>query len=333
MIYHSHYPLLELNAFKTKAFAKLFCEPSTVSELRQVIYDYPIEKKLVIGSGCNLFFTQDYDGVVIHPQIKGYREVEIRENGEIIIEAMASEDWDSFVAYCVANGYAGLENLSYIPGTVGAAPVQNIGAYGVEVGEYIQEVVALDLHSGEAVSFSNEECRFGYRNSVFKQTKQYVIVSVLFKLSRHFCYREKYQDLNKELSAESNPTLLQVRDAVIRVRKRKLPSHTELSNCGSFFKNPYVSPQKALQLQAKYPDIPLYYVDEHNRKTSAAYLIDKAGMKGVRRGMVGTYPLQPLIVVNYGTSKGADIVRFMHEIQQAVWTHFGIELEPEVRIF
>lgn len=332
MIYHSHYQLKELNAFRTEAYAKLYCEPQSIEEIRQVILDYPDEKKLIVGAGCNMFFTEDFDGLVLKPNLKGFREVADEEDS-VTIEVMASEDWDNFVGYCVSNGYAGLENLSYIPGSVGAAPIQNIGAYGAEVKDCLQEVIALDIYTGESFSFSNSECEFGYRESMFKKTRRYIVISVVFKLSTCFRYQEKYVDLNRELAEIDEPTLQEVRDAVIRVRKRKLPDHRELPNCGSFFKNPYISTEKARELKARFDTIPLYPVQEGLLKTSAAFLIDKAGFKGVRDGNMGTYPNQPLILVNYGSADGKEIVRFMEKIRHEVEVVFGVRLEPEVWIF
>ncbi|MFT4072320.1 MAG: UDP-N-acetylmuramate dehydrogenase [Dysgonamonadaceae bacterium] len=332
MIYHSHYQLKELNAFRTEAYAKLYCEPQSIEEIRQVILDYPDEKKLIVGAGCNMFFTEDFDGLVLKPNLKGFREVADEEDS-VTIEVMASEDWDNFVGYCVSNGYAGLENLSYIPGSVGAAPIQNIGAYGAEVKDCLQEVIALDIYTGESFSFSNSECEFGYRESMFKKTRRYIVISVVFKLSTCFRYQEKYVDLNRELAEIDEPTLQEVRDAVIRVRKRKLPDHRELPNCGSFFKNPYISTEKVRELKARFDTIPLYPVQEGLLKTSAAFLIDKAGFKGVRDGNMGTYPNQPLILVNYGSADGKEIVRFMEKIRHEVEVVFGVRLEPEVWIF
>lgn len=329
-----NFQLKDYNAFRTEAKAKYFCEPTSASEIREYLNKYKEEKKLIIGDGCNLFFTKDFDGLIIHPQIKGIRDVtdDDDDDNEVYLEAMASEDWDELVQYCVNKGFSGLENLSYIPGTVGAAPVQNIGAYGAEVKDCIREVVALDMETGEAISFSNAECEFAYRNSIFKKTNKYIIVSVVFQLKKSYTYKPKYADLNKELEDIENPTIEEVRDAVIKIRKRKLPDHKELPNCGSFFKNPYIEPEKAETLSGIYPELPVYLQPNGFVKTSAAFLIDKAGFRGKRIGDVGTYPNQALIIVNYGTSNGNDIVAFMQEVQEAVFEEFGIKLEPEVRI-
>lgn len=335
MDYYRQIQLKDYNSFKTEALAKIFCKPGTIQELRQCLSDFPNEKKLIIGRGCNIFFTRNFDGLVIHPYIKGLREIsdEEEEDEDIFLEVNASEDWDEFVAYCVERGFAGLENLSYIPGTVGAAPIQNIGAYGAEVKDVIREVVAVDMETGETVSFSNAECEFGYRDSIFKRTNKYLVISVVFHLKRTFVYIPKYADLNKELEDIEEPSIQDVRNAVIRVRQRKLPDEKVLPNAGSFFKNPYISREQADKILIDYPNLPAYPLKDGLVKTSAAFLIDKAGYKGKRIGNIGTYPNQPLIIVNYGTSDGNDIIDFMHEVQKSVKDTFGIELEPEVRIF
>ena len=334
MDYYRQIQLKDYNSFKTEALAKIFCKPATIQELRQCLLDFPDEKKLIIGGGCNIFFTRDFDGLVIHPYIKGLREIsdEEEEDEDIFLEVNASEDWDEFVAYCVDRGFAGLENLSYIPGTVGAAPIQNIGAYGTEVKDVIREVVAVDMETGETVSFSNAECEFGYRDSVFKRTNKYLVISVVFHLKRTFVYIPQYADLNKELEDIEEPSIQDVRNAVIRVRQRKLPDEKVLPNAGSFFKNPYICKAHAEKLLQDYPNIPLFPQRDDIFKTSAAFLIDKAGYKGKRVGDIGTYSNQPLIIVNYGSADGNDIIRFMKEIQGAVKDMFHIELEPEVRI-
>lgn len=335
MDYYRQFPLKNYNSLKTEALAKIFCQPNTTEELRQCLKDHSNEKKLVIGSGCNLFFTKDFDGLVIHPDIKGVRLIsdEEEEDEDIFIEVNASEDWDEFVAYCVGRGFVGVENLSLIPGTVGAAPIQNIGAYGAEVKDVIREVVAVDMETGETVSFSNAECEFAYRNSIFKRTERYLVISVVFHLKRTFVYTPKYFDLNKELEEIAEPTIQDVRDAVIRVRQRKLPDEKVLPNAGSFFKNPYITQKQTDKILINYPDLPAYLQKDGLIKTSAAFLIDKSGYKGKRIGDIGTYPNQPLIIVNYGSSDGNDIVRFMKEVQHAVKDKFDVELEPEVRIF
>ena len=327
-----HIQLQPYNSLRTKARAKLFCEPESVEELSEVLRAYPDEPKLVIGSGCNLFFTKDFDGLVIHPAMKGI--CLLSENDSTVeLEAAAGEDWDNFVNYCVEKGYAGIENLSLIPGTVGAAPIQNIGAYGTEVKDAIVRVHTVNECTGKPETFPAEACEFGYRDSIFKRSRQHIVTSVVFRLSKSFVYTEKYADLNRELASVAHPSLQQVREAIIRIRRRKLPDPAELPNAGSFFKNPFLTMEEKERLLAKLPDVPIYPSETGKFKTSAAFLIEKAGYKGKRSGPVGIYERHALIIVNYATENGCDIVDFMHEVQQAVNEKFGILLEPEVRIY
>ncbi len=320
------------NSFRTKAIAKLFAQPATVHELQTIISTYKTEQKLVVGGGCNLFFTKDFDGLIIHPQLFEINVIDENEQ-TVTLEVGASEDWDEFVEYCVSNNYAGLENLSFIPGTVGASPVQNIGAYGAEVKDTIVSVHTVDIETSQTKTFLNEECDFSYRNSLFKQTQRYVITSVVFRLKKAFTYTEKYADLNRELANVTQPTLQQVREAVIKVRQQKLPNHLELPNAGSFFKNPILTSDEKDKLITLLPEAPLYAVGNDSFKTSAAYLIDSAGCKGMRVDNVGVYDKHALIIVNYGTESGAEIKQFMNEIRDTVFYEFGVILEPEVWIF
>lgn len=329
--YQYNIQLQPYNSFQTKAFAKVFFEPQNINELQECIEDFKSEPKLVIGSGCNLFFTKDFEGLAIKPHLFDITTID-KTTDSISIEVMASENWDEFVQYCVDRKYAGLENLSLIPGTVGASPVQNIGAYGAEVKDVIQKVRAIDIQTNEIVEFTNKECHFAYRDSYFKQNNHYIITSVVFKLNKQFTYTPKYADLNKSLEHLESPTLQDVRDAVIHVRRNKLPDEKLLPNAGSFFKNPYLTKEQAANLQQQYADLLLYPIDSETVKTSAAFLIDRAGFKGKQIGNIGTYPKQALIIVNYGATDGNEIVSFMKLIQKSVFDKFGVELEPEVRI-
>ena len=321
------------NSFRTKALANLFAQPKTVEELRQILSEHKTGKKLILGHGYNLFFTKDFDGLIIKPEIYGINILE--ENADWVeMEAGASEDWDTFVEFCVSHGYAGVENLSLIPGTVGAAPIQNIGAYGAEVSDVITCVKTVDIENGTVKEFSNAACDFSYRNSIFKQTTQrYVITSVVFRLQKSFSYVEKYVDLSRELENNPNPSLSDVREAVINVRTRKLPDPAALPNAGSFFKNPILSESEKEKLLTLLPDAPVYNAGNGCFKTSAAYLIEKAGYKGKRKGDVGTYDHHALIVVNYGTENGREITDFIQEIRHEVQNKYTIKLEPEVWIF
>lgn len=320
------------NSLKTSAKAKIFCTPKSVKELSQVIKLYPREKKLVLGGGYNLFFTKDFDGLIIHPQIKGINVC--YENDKIVeIEASASEVWDDFVAFCVENNYAGVENLSHIPSSVGAAPVQNIGAYGTEVKDAIKLVRTLDIKTGKEKEFTNDMCKFEYRNSIFKKTGKYIITSVVFKLNKSFTYTPKYIDVEYELANIPIPTMLDVRNAIIQIRSRKLPQCDILPNAGSFFKNPFLTYQEKENLIELLPNAIIHKVDEQKFKTSAAFLIDKSGFNNKRKKYVGTYEHHALIIVNYGTEKGEEIEDFMKEIQEEVYSKFKVWLEPEVRIY
>lgn len=322
------------NSFRTEATARLFCQPETIDEVKQAVTQYPNENKLILGQGCNLFFTKDYDGLIINPRIKGVKMLN-ETNQYVEIEVGAAEDWDEFVAYCVERNWSGIENLSYIPGSVGAAPIQNIGAYGAEVKDVITKVNTIDTTNGEVVAFDTGACQFDYRNSLFKQTRRYIITSVVFRLSKTYTYVERYRALNEALKDNSSPTLMQVREAVIKVRQSKLPDHRKVPNAGSFFKNPIIDAAAKEKLVAALPNAPLYDAGKGLYKTSAAYLIDQAGYKGKRNsdGTVGTSEKHALIIVNHGTGRGVDIANFVKEIQQAVAERYSIDLEPEVWIF
>ena len=247
--------------------------------------------------------------------------------------AGAGVEWDKMVEDCVARGYAGIENLSLIPSSVGASPIQNIGAYGSEVKDTIVLVKTVDLQTGDYIEFTNSECQFGYRNSIFKQTNRYIITSVLFKLSKSYTYKEKYIDVSRELKDIESPTIKQVRDAIVKIRTRKLPDTKTLPNAGSFFKNPVLTEEEKNSLQKVIIDAPIYNIGENRFKTSAAFLIEKAGFKGKRKGMVGTYEHHALVIVNYGTNNGKEISDFASEIQEEVLKMFSIKLEPEVWIY
>ncbi len=320
------------NSFRTKAISKLWCEPNSVEKLCEIVKQHTNEKKLVLGGGYNLFFTKDFNGLVIHPQLKGINL--LHEDNEVVeIEACASESWDDFVEYCVTNHYAGVENLSLIPSSVGAAPIQNIGAYGTEVQEVITLVRTVHIETGEEKNFTNEMCKFGYRDSIFKRTGKYIITSVVFRLQKSFKYKQKYIDVANELKGIENPSMRDVRNAVINIRKRKLPDYESLPNAGSFFKNPFLNYEEKESLLHLLPDATIHIVDESCFKTSAAFLIDKAGYANKRKSMIGTYEHHSLIIVNYGTEEGKEILDFVKDIQRSVHSQFDIWLEPEVRIY
>jgi len=288
---------------------------------------------LVIGGGSNLLFCENHTGVIIRPAMKGISIVEQSEK-HVIVEAQAGEIWDDLVAYTVDNGFYGLENLSFIPGNVGASPVQNIGAYGVEVQSSIERVEAFEIETGNLRYFTNEECCFGYRESIFKNELKgkYIVTSVRFKLSTKPCLNIEYKDVKASLNDETIITLQKVRDVIISIRKTKLPDPSIIGNAGSFFKNPVISALKADCLKQEFPAIVMYPVNDGSQKLAAGWLIDKAGWKGFRRGDAGVHPTQALVLVNYGHATGNEILALAHEIQTSVLKLFGVEISPEVRI-
>ncbi len=324
--------LKPFNSFKTKAVASLFCRPQTEEELIDAIKSHPCEEKLVLGEGCNMFFTQNFNGLVIKPEVRGFNTL-LEDGKHIDIEVGAGESWDNFVKMSVDAGLSGIERLSLIPGTVGAAPIQNIGAYGAEVKDTITAVKAVDLEKGTRVEFSSSECKFGYRNSIFKETRRYAVTAVSFRLNKHFAYSNEYAEINRVLKGNNAPTPGELRQAVIDIRSKKLPDHKVLPNAGSFFKNPILSHQAKTTLLQIDPQAPIFPFGENSFKTSAAYLIDKAGLKGYRQGLVGISDRHALIVVNYGTDDGNEILHFAKHVQNEVKRRFDVMLEPEVWIF
>jgi UDP-N-acetylmuramate dehydrogenase len=292
---------------------------------------YPV--KMILGGGSNVLFTADYPGLILRPQIKGIEIIE-ENNNEVIIRALCGETWDDFVNYCVERGWGGLENLSLIPGNVGSCPIQNIGAYGVEVKETIQWVECIELATLKEVVYKNEECHFGYRNSIFKnkQKDKYLITAVVFKLQKNPILKTKYADVEKELEKYETVDIKTVRAAISAIRWRKLPDPLCIGNAGSFFKNPVIQLSHYKKLQETYATIPGYIQSETEIKIPAAWLIENACYKGVRDGDVGTSSSQPLVIVNYGGATGREIFTFAQKIQNRVQELFNIELEMEVNI-
>jgi UDP-N-acetylmuramate dehydrogenase len=252
---------------------------------------------------------------------------------QVWVRAGVGEIWDDFVGWCVHRNYAGVENLSHIPGTVGACPIQNIGAYGVEAKETIQLVEVIEKETGQAVTFTSEDCRFAYRDSFFKRAKgKYIITAVRFCLSKRFEPNLKYADLETELSCNVSLSPEDVRQAVINIRRRKLPDPSELGNAGSFFKNPAIDAEKSSEINRLYPQAPMYPASQGYHKISAAWLIQQCGWKGVRDGNVGTHGQQPLVIVNYGNADGKEVLDFVMKIIESVDRRFGIRLQPEVNM-
>lgn len=328
-----NFALKKHNTFGLDVKANLFVEIKQISDLLDFCRSQYIDvsPRLILGGGSNILFTSDFEGLIIHSRISGLEIIE-EDKEMVIIKVGSGIEWDDLVDYCVNKGWGGLENLSDIPGNVGAAPVQNIGAYGVEAKDSITRVDAFDLKSSSVVSFNNKECRFDYRYSIFKETqhKDLFITHVTFKLLKNHILNTQYGRISEELAGIENPTIVNVRRVIKEIRGSKLPSTDELGSAGSFFKNPVVDSSVFFNLEKLYPSIPSYKLDNNKVKIPAAWLIEQSGMKGYRNGSVGTYKNQPLVIVNYGGGTGSDIVNLSQLIQSKVREKFEINLEPEV---
>ena len=290
---------------------------------------------LILGGGSNLLFTRDFEGVVLKINLLGKEK--IQETDDFVwVKAYAGENWHNFVEYCIQNGWGGVENLSLIPGTVGAAPMQNIGAYGAEIKDTFSYLDAYHIATGQIHRFGNAECRFGYRESIFKNEVkgQYVIVSVVFKLAKkphlNFSYGDIQATLNKKNIA---PSIASISEAVIEIRQSKLPNPAEIGNAGSFFKNPYISKNQLEELKTHYPLLPSYPTqDENCVKVPAGWLIEHCGWKGYRQGDAGVHSKQALVLVNYGKAQGKEIYDLSEKIKKSVEEKFGVVLHTEVNI-
>lgn len=318
------------------ATARYFCEVKNVQDLKEVLGRDQFAKmpKLILGGGSNLLFTGDYHGLVIKIGIMG-REVIAETEDQVEVKIGAGENWHELVLYAIENGWGGIENLSLIPGTVGAAPMQNIGAYGVEIKEVFASLEGIDLNSGELRTFNAEECQFGYRNSVFKKElkNQYIITFVTLCLSKKPTVNTSYGAIRETLAQMSvqTPDIRSVSDAVIHIRQSKLPDPEEIGNAGSFFKNPVIDKAIYDDLKMTFPTIPGY--ENHNQvKVPAAWLIEQCGWRGKTFGEIGVHKRQALVLVNYGRGKGKDLQKLSEEIQKSVADKFGIELQAEVNI-
>ncbi len=290
---------------------------------------------LVIGGGSNLLFTQDFDGNVLHPQMSGI-EMRREDDESVLLRCGAGEVWDDVVAYAVEHGYYGMENLSLIPGEVGASAVQNIGAYGAEAKDVIYAIEAIDIATGEGRIFFNDDCAYGYRESKFKSEwkGKYVITYVTYRLSKTFIPHLDYGNLRTVLAEKgiTTPTAAEVRQAVIEIRESKLPDVKVEGNAGSFFKNPVVSREKYEALLTDYPNMPHYNVDEEHEKIPAGWMIDQCGWKGQTLGRAGVHSKQALVLVNKGGATGSEIVALCEAVRKDVYDKFGVHISPEVNI-
>lgn len=326
--------LKNYNTFGIDVTAKRFICIDSVYQLQELL---KVEKDIfLISGGSNMLLTKDIEKLVVHIDIKGVSIDQENEN-EVFLTVNAGENWHEFVLWCVDNNYGGLENLSLIPGNVGTCPIQNIGAYGVEVKDTITKVEALHIETGKLVQFSNEECKFGYRNSIFKNEVKgkYIITSVSFKLTKqNHNFNTSYGAIETELTSKNiaKPNLKNISDAIIAIRKSKLPDPKEIGNSGSFFKNPVITKAHFLTLQKTYPEIPSYIVSENQVKVPAGWLIEKAGFKGKRFGDFGVHKKQALVLVNYNNATGKEIYNLAETIQKEIKSKFDIKLEIEVNV-
>jgi len=332
----TNYSLKNHNTFGLDVRCDYFFKFSEISEIQQFLISEPkliTLPTLVLGGGSNILFTKDFAGLVIYPQNKKITKLKEDEQN-VWINAESGVSWDDFVQYCVEKNYGGVENLSYIPGNVGASPVQNIGAYGVEVKDVIDSVEALEILSAKKHIFSNSDCKFDYRDSVFKNElkNKFIIVNVTFKLTKTHTLTTHYGNIEDELKNYSHINIQTIREAVIAIRKRKLPEPSEIGNVGSFFKNPIISAKKAEKLKEKFPNIVLYKTSETEFKVAAGWLIEQCGWKGKQINGVGVHQHQALVLVKVGNATGKDIVNLSKKIQKSVKEKFDVEIHTEVNI-
>ncbi len=326
--------LKALNSFNLEASARWFADVRDPVQLRAALDDSRVAGAplLVLGGGSNVLFTRDFAGLVLRMSSSGIALVR-EERSHVWVRAAAGENWHGLVLHCLAHGWNGLENLSLIPGTAGAAPLQNIGAYGVELESVFESLEALDLLTRELVTLDRATCEFGYRDSLFKRAGRgrYVILSITLRLSRDAAVNTSYRDVALELSAMgiNQPTPQQVSDAVVAIRRRKLPDPAVIGNAGSFFKNPIVSRVALDKLLQAYPGMPNYLHGDAQAKLAAAWLIDQCGWKGQGKGGAGVHDQQALVLVNRGEATGVEVLALAHEIQADVLHKFGIGLEAE----
>ena len=326
------------NTFGVEAQARYFAEANTIEKLEAILSWYrgqPDLELLILGGGSNVLFTRDWPGLVLRLNLTGKKVVDDHSN-PILVEAMAGENWHEFVMWTLDQGFNGLENMALIPGNVGASPMQNIGAYGVEVKDRFWCLEALNIETGALETFTAKACEFGYRESVFKKAEKgkWIIVSVTFALSRSNEVQTDYGTIQKTLAAHgiTTPTPLQVAQAVTAIRSSKLPDPKVLGSAGSFFKNPVISMAALKALQTKLPEVPFYQVSAEAVKIPAGYLIDQAGWKGKRLGSYGVHEHQALVLVNYGGATGQEIWDLAQAIQSDILDRYDLELTPEVNV-
>ena len=334
---HQNYPLRKLNTFGINAFSKFFSSFSSAEELQELLKIQPGERRLILGGGSNILFTKNFDGFILKNEIPGI-DMMHTDDEFVFVRAGAGVSWHSFVTFCVNNNFGGVENLSLIPGSVGASPMQNIGAYGVEIKDVFYELEAFHLQEKFIQKFNAADCHFGYRDSVFKNKykNQFAILNVTYRLKKSPDYNISYGAIKEELEKMKvdNVTIKSISDAVISIRTSKLPDPTMIGNAGSFFKNPLVEKKEVDAIMESSPDLtmPVYKIDENNYKIPAGWLIENCGWKGYRKGDAGCYSKQALVLVNYGNATGKEIYDLSEAIKISVEERFGISLEREVNI-
>lgn len=325
------------NTFGIEVFCDYFVEINSVEDFRELVAKdlYRSHDKLIIGGGSNLLFTRDFRGIVIKNNLMG-KEIVAENELQVIVKAGAGENWHQFVMWCIDKGFCGLENLSLIPGCVGASPMQNIGAYGVEIKEVFVELEAYDLHDGSLRVFNKEDCNFGYRESVFKHEykNRFLIGSVCYGLRKNPSVNVSYGAISSELEAEgiNEPTIKDVSNAVIRIRQSKLPDPAVTGNAGSFFKNPEVSSRKHADLKNKFPELVAYSLPNGHYKLAAGWLIEQCGLKGHEHNGAAVHTKQALVLVNKNNCTGKDVYELSGYVMQKVFDKFGVTLEREVNI-
>ena len=333
MLEKENISLENMNSFRVVHKAKRLLVINNPLDLTKFLITNNIKRNeiQILGEGSNTLFTKDYEGIILHSQIKGI-EIKKEDNDSVILRVGSGENWDEFVDYCVKSNYFGIENLSLIPGSVGAAPIQNIGAYGVEIKDYVVSVTGIDLYSNELVEYSNEECEFKYRDSLFKNRlkNRLFITSVEFKLYKNSKFNLSYKDL--ELLDKSKLTISKLREEIIKIRSSKLPDPSSKGNAGSFFKNPEIDELKLNELISNNVDFKYFEIPGNMYKIPAAWLIEKAGWKGYNDGLVGVYEKHALVLINHSSKSGKNIKKLSKSIKEDVFKKFGIMLNEEVNI-
>lgn len=337
MIISSNISLKPYNTFGIDASAKFFTSIQSIENIKELLQstEYKNNKHLILGGGSNMLLTQNIDAIVVKNNLKGIEIVKETEDS-VFVKCAGGEVWHEFVMWCIDKNFGGLENLSLIPGCTGASPMQNIGAYGVEIKDTFYELEAIHNITGEQKTFSKSECEFGYRESVFKHQfkNQFIITSVTFQLSKKPTFHVEYGAIKQELDVMniSELSIKAISQAVINIRSSKLPNPKEIGNAGSFFKNPEVQASAYENLKINFPNIVAYPLENGNYKLAAGWLIEQSGLKGYRVGDAGVHKLQALVLVNYGGATGNEIYNLSTHVLQTVKAKFGVDLEREVNI-